>query len=138
MHTLNLTVERSQFSATTTLGKLLINGAFFCHTLEDKIRPGQPKVYGETAIPSGVYRVRLTMSQRFGRVTPQIMDVPDFDGIRMHGGNTPADTLGCPLVAFRRIGNVIQRTAEAELAKRIQSVGETCLITISDHLRGLP
>ena len=133
-----LSLIRTEAQEDRTLGVLLIDGVQFCHTLEDKIRPGQPKVYGETAIPSGVYRVRLTMSQRFGRVTPQIIDVPDFDGIRMHGGNTPADTLGCPLVAFRRIGNVIQGTAEAELAKRIQSVGETCLITISDHLRGLP
>lgn len=133
-----LSLIRTEAQEDRTLGVLLIDGEHFCHVLEDKIRPGQSKVYGETAIPSGIYRVRLTMSTRLGRITPQIMDVPDFEGIRMHGGNTPADTLGCPLVAFRRIGNVIQGTAEAELTKRIKAVGETCLIIVTDHLRSLP
>ena len=133
-----LTLVRTEALADRTLGVLLADGEHFCHVLEDKIRPGRPKVYGETAIPAGLYRVRLTMSQRFGRIMPQIMDVPGFAGIRMHGGNGPKDTLGCPLVAFNRVGNAIQGTAEKALTQRIQDAGGTCLIAVVDHLRPVP
>ena len=133
-----LALVRTEALADRTLGVLLADGEHFCHVLEDKIRPGQPKVYGETAIPAGLYRVRLTMSQRFGRIMPQIMDVPQFTGIRMHGGVKPQDTLGCPLVAFNRIGNAIQGTAEKALTQRIQDAGGTCLIAVVDHLRPVP
>ena len=133
-----LTLVRTEALADRTLGVLLADGEHFCHVLEDKIRPGQPKVYGETAIPAGLYRVRLTMSQRFGRIMPQVMDVPGFEGIRMHGGNGPRDTLGCPLVAFNRVANAIQGTAEKALTQRIQDAGGTCLIAVVDHLRPVP
>lgn len=59
-------------------------------------------------------------------------------GIRMHGGNGPNDTLGCPLVAFNRVGNAIQGTAENALTQRIQDAGGACLIVVVDHLRPVP
>lgn len=81
-----------------TVGKLFVDGVWQWWTLEDALRSG-PKIPGLTAIPAGCYRVIMSMSQRFGKVMPEILQVPGFTGIRMHGGNTPGDTAGCPLLA---------------------------------------
>lgn len=89
-----------------TAGVLTANGSFLCNTMEDQVReiPGQPvekwKIRGETAIPRGRYRVRLSMSPRFKRVLPELLDVPGFTGIRIHRGNTAKDTEGCILVGM--------------------------------------
>ncbi len=92
---MKLKVVRKYFGAATA-GKLYVDGRFFCYTLEDKIRPA--KIKGETAIPYGTYQVLLTHSPKFGKVVPLISDVPGFSGIRIHPGNTTADTEGCLLV----------------------------------------
>lgn len=64
--------------------------------------PGEPvaswKIPHKTAIPAGRYRVTIDMSTRFKRMMLHILDVPGFDGIRIHSGNTAEDTDGCPLV----------------------------------------
>lgn len=91
-------------------GKLFVNGKYLGETLEDTDRyletGEQEKVHGDTAIPRGRYRVDLTPSTRWkGKLMLLICDVPGFDGVRIHGGNTEADTQGCPL-----LGNV--RTAD--------------------------
>jgi len=96
-----LTLERLERTPAYTSGRLLIDGAFECWVLEDPVREG-PKVHGETAIPEGTYAVRITHSHRFGRPMPQIMDVPGFEGIRIHAGNTVEDTEGCLLVGNKR------------------------------------
>lgn len=86
-----------------------------CYTLEDVVRPfGALKVLGETAIPAGRYRVDLTWSDRFGWLVPEILGVPDFSGIRFHGGERPADTKGCPLVGMVRDIDEIHHTAPAK------------------------
>lgn len=79
-----------------TIGTLSIDGVFFCHTLEDPVRDS--KVYGQTAIPAGTYKVAITMSPRFKRELPLLLDVPNYTGVRIHPGNTAADTEGCILV----------------------------------------
>jgi len=87
------------------LGQMWIDGVYFGETLEDTDRyseAGGEKINGDTAIPRGVYKVTLSMSQRFGRVMPEVHDVPGFSGIRIHGGNVEADTLGCPLLGSVR------------------------------------
>ncbi len=56
------------------------------------------KVYGQTAIPTGIYEVRMTYSAKYKRKMPQVMNVPAFTGIRIHSGNTAEDTLGCILL----------------------------------------
>jgi hypothetical protein len=66
------------------------------YTLEDVER--KEKVFGETAIPKGSYNVSITPSQRFKRDLPLVENVPGFEGIRIHPGNTAADTHGCLLV----------------------------------------
>ena len=69
------------------------------------------KVYGKTAIPRGLYKVTTSQSYRFKRVLPEVLDVPGFTGIRVHGGNTAEDTLGCILVGQVRTSRGIAQCA---------------------------
>lgn len=87
-------------------GKFFVDKLFFGETLEDKDRyleTGTEKVYGDSAIPRGRYKVTLSLSRRFGRIMPELHDVPGFTGVRIHGGNVEADTHGCPLLGQNRI-----------------------------------
>lgn len=138
MPTLFLALVRTEATADRTMGVLLANGEHFCHVLEDTLRPRGVKVAGVTAIPAGLYRVTLEQSPKFKRIMPTILAVPNFEGVRMHGGNRPEDTEGCPLVAFNRSGLVIQGTAEKELTQKIKDAGGSCLLAIIDHLEPLP
>lgn len=107
-----ITVKRDTYNPKNTLGKLYINDVFFCETLEDVVRDinkdgdlddaGETKVYGETAIPSGAYKMIINMSNRFKKEMPLLLNVKGFDGIRIHSGNTEADTHGCILVGLTR------------------------------------
>lgn len=110
--TASITVWRTHFSTNATLGALYINGKFFCHTLEPRTRPkGAPKIPGKTAIPEGNFRLSLNVaSPRFsdykhhpwarpwGGKMPFLCNVPGFNGVLIHVGNTPNDTAGCILV----------------------------------------
>ncbi len=101
-----LQLVRESFTDKATKGKLFVNGEFECYTLEDKDRSledGGEKVYGETAIPRGIYTVQLTYSNRFKTILPLLLDVPQFTGIRIHKGNYSKDTDGCILVGKRNI-----------------------------------
>lgn len=103
---MKITVQRQASLAGATLGRLEIDGIYACHTLEDEVREieGEPvsswKIKGATAIPAGTYRVTLEDSARFGADTLTINDVPGFSQIRMHAGNTSADTEGCLLLGM--------------------------------------
>jgi hypothetical protein len=85
-----------------TIGRIYINGNLFCNTLEDPIRKIKPdgsgKIKGRTAIPEGKFLVILSYSERFRKVLPLLLNVPFFQGIRIHSGNTCDDTEGCILV----------------------------------------
>ena len=97
---IHLVLTRCLYTPHSTRGVLLKDGVFLCYTLEDAVREtGMPKVPGLTAIAAGLYRVIVNMSTRFKRLMCLLLNVPDFSGIRMHGGNTPGDTEGCILVA---------------------------------------
>ena len=91
-----------------------------CDTIEDAFRllpktcPDTPKgksceckekVYGKTCIPNGTYTVVLSYSNRFKRVLPELLDVPHFLGIRMHAGNSSADSSGCILLGTKSKGD---------------------------------
>lgn len=104
---MNLTLERRPSFAGATVGRLSVDGDFVCHTLEDEVRevPGVPvalwKIKGATAIPVGRYLVALQDSARFGPNTLTLLGVPGFAYIRMHAGNSSADTEGCILLGLR-------------------------------------
>jgi len=109
---MNLKLERHALRETYTIGRLYIDGDGFCDTLEDKVRPDGVKVWGETAIPAGVYKVIITESARFKRRLPLLVNVPMFEGIRIHPGNTAVDTHGCILVGVNNVkGKVTQSQA---------------------------
>ncbi len=106
----------------------------FCYTLEDRVKDynkdgdlndeGEKKVYGETAIPFGKYDIEVTWSPKFKRNMVLIKDVPEFSGIRIHGGNTKDNTFGCPLVAYQTDWKgKIWKTAEHDLTKIVQENG---------------
>ena len=84
---------------------------FICYTLEDKER--LVKIKGETAIPTGKYTVIVTMSPRFKKELPLIINVPNFNGVRFHGGNNENDSERCPLLGMVRHGNAISNCAPA-------------------------
>ena len=101
---MNLELQRKEFYPDRTIGGFYINGKFAYYSLEDTDRhleDGGVKVPKETAIPRGKYKVIISYSNRFKRMMPQLLDVPQFTGIRIHSGNTPANTEGCVLLGMR-------------------------------------
>jgi|SRR6185436_5555511 len=110
---MKLQLERAQCGRNFTIGSLSIDGAWECWTLEDQLRAPGVKVPAQTCIPAGVYDVRLTWSNRFQRVLPLLLNVPMFEGIRIHPGNTAADTEGCILVGLDRHGQSVARSRAA-------------------------
>lgn len=95
---MELKLNRIFLGSSATIGELLVNDKHLCDTLEDRVRPEGEKVYGKTAIPEGMYEVKLTHSPRFKKILPEILNVPNFSGIRIHTGNSSKDTEGCILV----------------------------------------
>lgn len=100
---MKLRVNRLQLDPLATIGEMLVDEKFECFTLEDTVRAPGVKVFGETAIPKGTYAIDVTMSTRFKRMLPLLLNVEGFDGIRIHPGNTAADTRGCILVGRSRL-----------------------------------
>lgn len=127
---MRITVKRDTFTNECTLGKLYIEGEYICETLEDtdrKLEAGGEKVYGKTAIPRGLYKLIINWSQRFKRYLPILLPVPEFEGIRIHPGNTAADTSGCILVGLHRSGDRAVTHSNAAfdaLFKRLQNAQE--------------
>lgn len=95
---MELTLNRIFLGTVATIGELWVNNSHLCDTLEDRVRPEGEKVYGKTAIPEGTYEVKLTYSPRFKKILPEILNVPNFSGIRIHKGNQSSKTEGCVLV----------------------------------------
>jgi hypothetical protein len=118
---MELILFRKYLGETYTIGKLTNGDVYLCDTLEDKVRDLQDynhdgdfndqeegKVYGETAIPAGRYKILFVYSPKFKRWLPYLSDVPGFKGILIHAGNSIKDTLGCILVGENKIkGGVI-------------------------------
>lgn len=132
---MKITIERKNKKDTYTIGKLYIDGVYFCDTLEDKDRNLDSsmsledilakKVYGETAIPYGTYSAEVTYSPKFKRDLLLIKDVKGFEGIRVHAGNFASNSLGCVLIGRNtHVGMLSEskKTLEAFM-KRIE--GET-------------
>lgn len=104
---MKLVLKRFDFRDKSTIGELSIDCKAFCNICEDKDRGldsrmplaqlKQMKVPAETAIPYGTYKVIINWSPRFKRMLPLLLDVPAFEGVRIHTGNTHKDTEGCLL-----------------------------------------
>ena len=118
---MKLTLKRIALRPTYTIGKLYIDDVYFCDTIEDtvidinkngKFDNGEKKVHSKTAIPYGTYEIKWTYSPRFKKYTPQLMNVPSFEGIRIHAGNTSADTEGCLILGKnKQVGKVLNSRA---------------------------
>ena len=105
---------RDTFHPLRTFGVWLVDGVYLGDTLEDtdlRLEDGGIKIDKRTAIPRGRYRMRLSMSNRFGKIMPEIYPVPGFTGVRAHGGNTEANTDGCPLLGAVREATRISNCA---------------------------
>lgn len=127
-----------------TIGRMYLNGALFCNTLEDRVvdknKNGrfdgkEKKVAGESAIPYGTYKVTVDKSPKFKRELPRLHDVPHFDGILIHRGNTAKDTAGCILVGLNTAKGKLTQSTEYEqklvaILKECQAKGEDITITI--------
>jgi len=129
---------RDKVDEERTLGQLFVDGVFECYTLEDVVRALGEKIPGDTAIPEGAYRIKITYSPRFKRDLPWLMDVPNFEGIRIHSGNTTSDTEGCILVGRKRTLQAVQesRLAFDKLYAKIKATlegGEDVLIEITQE-----
>ena len=121
---MDLKVIRKDFTQKSTIGELSVNGVFECFTLEDCVRPA--KIKGVTAIPAGTYEVVVSFSQRFQKPLPLLLNVPNFEGIRIHPGNTDRDTEGCILVGRSKQVDSIgeSRNAFQALFEKIQSAAK--------------
>ncbi len=135
---MELQLHRLYLKENYTIGRLLVDGAYFCDTLEDRVRDLSKvaKVPGATAIPAGRYEIAVNRSPRFGRDLPRLLNVPGFTGILIHRGNTAADTAGCILVGENRVkGKVLNSTPYEERLTRMlleaQQKGEQIFITIT-------
>jgi hypothetical protein len=130
---MKLELKRLERTEKSTIGELYVNGKFECYTLEDVER--KEKVYGETAIDKGTYQVVVTYSNAFKQNMPLLLNVPKFQGIRIHSGNTAKNTLGCILVGQTRSADFIgnSRLAYKSLFSKIKDAAkkEKIYITIS-------
>lgn len=135
---MELKVLRQEFTRNATIGKLLVDGEFECWTLEDCVRPA--KIYGETAIPAGRYQVVISMSERFKTRLPLLVDVPEYTGVRIHPGNTKADTLGCLLVGQSKATDSIgaSRAAFSALMPKLEAAAQNEKIYIELVNEGQP
>lgn len=118
---MDIVIKRIFKGPQYTIGRMSLDGQYFCDTLEDVVQPAGEKVPGKTAVPAGKYAVILNASPRFGRVLPLLLDVPGFQGVRIHAGNTAADTQGCILVGFNQIKGrlVASRSMEKRLCEKL-------------------
>lgn len=131
---MKLTLKRIALRPTYTIGKLYIDDVYFSDTIEDTVRDlnkngkfdnGEKKVHSKTAIPYGTYEIKWTYSPRFKKYTPQLMNVPSFEGIRIHAGNTSADTEGCLILGKnKQVGKVLN--SRATINKFYPIIKEAC------------
>jgi len=139
---MKLKLIRTDKTENSTIGELFIDDKFECFILEDKDRGlkkddpisviQQNKIFGKTAIPKGTYDVVISFSNRFQTYLPLIVNVPGFEGIRIHPGNKPEDTEGCQLPGVSRTKDMVMQSKVAfkALFNKLKSVEKTEKITI--------
>lgn len=148
---MKLLLKRIALRESYTIGKLYVDGTYFCDTCEDRVRDnnrdgdlddiGEGKVYGQTAIPYGTYKVVMNVqspkySQRAAYAwcrgyLPRLVDVPHFDGILIHSGNDATHSAGCILVGENKVrGQVINSMATLKRLVNILKSADNITITI--------
>ena len=142
---MELKLKREVFTDNSTIGSLYVDGVFECYILEDKDRGindtltleqiMRVKVYGKTCIPYGRYEVDWTMSARFKKMMPILLNVTGWSGIRIHAGNSEIDSLGCLLCGRLKLNDRISESTLAtnRLYKKIEAAkkqGQRIFITI--------
>lgn len=135
---MEILVKREYKKKDYTIGKMYINGEYFCDTLEDTDRGltqimtlseiKEVKEYGNTAIPTGRYPTAYTYSARFKKHLPLLLNVPAFEGVRIHSGNTHKDTEGCILLGENKaVGKVLNsRKTMDEFLRILKPAIEAC------------
>lgn len=155
-NTLELLLDRKYRKETYTIGNLYVDGEWFCNALEDKDRGlsqtmpleeiKRQKVYGETAIPTGRYEVRMDIvspkyngvkwyKDNFGGRMPRLESVKGFSGILIHSGNTALDSNGCILVGMNKAkGKVLDSRATFQklwkILEQARKAGKTIYLTV--------
>ncbi len=143
---MKLLVKRKFLGKNYTIGALYIDGKYFCDTLEDRVvdvdKSGafdgeEKKIAGKSAIPYGEYKVVVNRSPKFGRELPRLLNVPHFEGILIHRGNSAADTSGCILVGENSLkGKLSNSSIYEEIlvveCKGVLKRGETITIKIEE------
>ena len=134
---MKLRVERLWKKPGYTVGRLYVDGKLFCETLEDAVRDlsKEKKIPGKTAIPYGEYKVIFNWSPKFGRNLPRLLNVPCFDGILIHPGNSADDSSGCILVGKNtEVGRLTESRYTSDrlnvLVENAQRKGENITIEI--------
>jgi hypothetical protein len=144
---MRLELKRTTFTKESTIGELFVDGVFECYVLEDVVRgAGEAKVWGKTAIPTGQYQVQVTYSNTFRKRMPLLVNVPggairfgksliDDCGVRIHSGNTAADTEGCLLVGLDKKTDFVGRSRDAfsRLFPRLQDAVAAGPVTLTIH-----
>ena len=143
---MKLLLKRKFKGEEYTIGDLFIDGEFFCNTIEDTVRelpatcPKTPKwknceckekVYAETAIPAGTYKITMEYSPRFKRKLPLLHNVPHFIGILIHNGVNQVHSAGCLIVGFNKIkGQVLDSRVTSDKLNAILAEQEDITIEI--------
>ena len=117
---MNLLLKRTALRDTYTIGKLYVDGQYWCDILEPPVRDlnkngifdnGEKKVPGNSAIPYGTYDIVVNISPKFKRLLPRLLNVPHFEGVLIHRGNAVKDTQACLLPGENRVvGKVLNST----------------------------
>ena len=147
---MNLYLYRKIKKATYTIGKLYIGVEFQCNSLEDPVRdlidlnddgdfndPDEGKIYGDTAIPAGTYRIKMAHSPTFNRPMPYLQDVYGFTSIMLHNGLGIEHTRGCILVGENtQQGRLVNSRAWSDVLNEkitaAENNGEDVWIEIND------
>lgn len=149
MKVLTLYLLRQHFKEKYTVGKLYASGSFLedkkarlievgyiCDILEDKFRGNdlsKKKVAGQTCIPEGTYEVKMTFSPRFNRLLPELKNVPFFEGIRIHQGNTIDHTEGCLLPGKNKeVGKVLESKVYTDILVEKINQYDICNIVVKN------
>jgi len=151
---MKLTLKRIARKETYTIGRLYIDGQYYCDTIEDKDRDanrngvfdnGEKKIYSETAIPNGTYKITMKVqSPKFSKYPnyakckgylPRLLNVPSFEGVLIHIGNTANDSAGCIIVGKNKVvGKVLDSKATFwplyDKLKAADDRGESIQITV--------